>query len=50
MAQAARAQQHEKTKGGKISKSVPVHGYGPELQRNRVDGGVNKHGGYCALG
>ena len=49
MLQAVFAQQHEKPKGSQVSQAVPVDGDGPELQGNRVDGGMNQHGDYCAL-
>ena len=44
MTQTPQAQGHEKAKGRQIGQAIPVHGQRPELERDRVDGGMRQHG------
>jgi hypothetical protein len=42
--QAQVGQQHEQGEGHQVGDAVPVNGYGAELQRDRIDLGMDQHG------
>ena len=44
VAQAQAGQKEEQAKGGQIRQAVPVNGKGPQLERNRIDFGMDEHG------
>ena len=44
VAQAQAGQKEEKAKGGQIRQAVPVNGKRAQLERNRIDFGMDEHG------